>query len=56
MDRPIVRHLDSLTADIIAELRTALDYIVAAKIKDDTLVRVEMKIRNAMELLTGSRD
>lgn len=50
-DKPIIRNLDSLRRDMADELRQALEALRAGE-----LPKVERKVRNTLEFLTGSRE
>lgn len=65
-DGPVIRNLGSLVTDVRGELRDILDALYeyergmpSAGPPEDVeklVTIVEMKVRRAMELLTGSRD
>lgn len=58
-DRPVIRNLGSLVADVRSELRDALRLCYEMGLRsreEEAVVRIENKIRNVLELLTGSRD
>jgi hypothetical protein len=54
-----IRHMQGIVADAAQELRLGLRIIQAFKqqgLVDEPWHRVEMKVRNALEYLTGSRE
>ena len=62
-DKPIIRNLESLRRDMVDELRQALQALHQGRpLKEGTLLepadahRVERKIRNTLEFLTGDRE
>lgn len=57
-DRPVaIRNLSSLQQDLVDEAREGLRLLRGPRPLDDaTAVRVEMKLKNIVEFLTGYRD